>query len=130
MARLALLLTFASVLAFAQGPAQPPPPTEISADLGSCSADFRVTDLAGNGLYNAQVHTLIRYGFLSQRKLDLEAGTNSGGKVRFVKLPDQIKKPIIFDIRYQGQTATQSYDPAVTCHASYVIPLKVKEPRE
>lgn len=130
MRNLGFLLLLASTLTFAQA-AQPSsqPPTEIKADLGNCSADFHVTDLAGNGLYNAKVHTLIRYGFLSKRKLELEAGTNSDGKVRFLTLPDQIKKPIVFDIRYQDQTATQSYDPAVTCHASYDVPLKVSKER-
>jgi hypothetical protein len=128
MRKLAFLILLATSLTLAQGPAQPPPaqpPTEIKADLGSCSVDFHITDLAGNGLYNAKVHTLIRYGFLSKRKLELEAGTNSDGKVRFLTMPDQIKKPIIFDIQYQQQTATQSYDPAVTCHASYDVPLRV-----
>ncbi|HUK87775.1 MAG TPA: hypothetical protein VLT85_08935 [Terriglobales bacterium] len=126
MRNLGSLLLLASTLTFAQAaqPA-PQPPTEISADLGSCSAEFHVTDLAGHGLYNAKIHTLIRYGFWSKRKLELEAGTNAAGHARFVKLPDQIKKPMVFDIHYQDQKVTQSYDPGVDCHASYDVPLKV-----
>lgn len=127
-----VVLLLAPAWCRAQAPTAPPPqaPTEIKADLGSCSVDFHITDLAGNGLYNAKVHTLIRYGFLSKRKLELEAGTNSDGKVRFLTMPDQIKKPILFDIHYQDQTATQSYDPGVTCHASYDVPLKVSKERK
>lgn len=118
------------LLAPASSPAQAPapgaqPPTEISADLGSCTVDFHVTDLGGQPLYNAKIHTLIRYGFWSKRRLELEAGTNAGGRARFVKLPNEAKKPIVFDIRYQDQTVTQSYDPAVTCNAHYDVPLKV-----
>ncbi len=123
MRKLGLLVLFASALALAQGP--PQPPTELSADLGSCTVDFHITDLAGNPLYNAKIHTLIRYGFLSKRKLELEAGTNADGKVRFVKLPNQAKKPIVFDIQYQGQSASQSYDPGVDCHPRYDIPVRV-----
>jgi len=124
MRNLGLLLLLASALTFAQAP-PPQPPTEISADLGSCSVDFHVTGLAGNGLYDAKIHTLIRYGFWSKRKLELEVGTTAAGRARFVKLPEQIKKPMVFDIRYQDQKVTQSYDPAVDCHAQYDIPLKV-----
>ena len=120
------LLLLASTLVFAQAPAPPAQaPTEISADLGSCTVDFKVTDLAGNPLYNAKIHTLIRYGFWGKRKLELEAGTNADGKARFVRLPDHIKKPMTFDIHYQDQKASQSYDPGVNCDASYTVPLRV-----
>ena len=126
MRNLGFFLLVASNLALAQAPAAPPQaPTEISADLGSCTVDFHITDLAGNPLYNAKIHTLIRYGFWSKRKLELEAGTNADGKARFVRLPDEAKKPIVFDIQYQEQKASQSYDPGVNCHASYNVPLRV-----
>ncbi len=124
-AAVALLL---SVPALAQAPAAPPPSTvtEISADLGPCVVEFKVTDLAGNGLYNAKIHTLIRYGFMSKRKLELEAGTNADGRARFTHLPSSIKKPIVFDIRYAEQTASYSFDPATNCEVSYTVPLNVK----
>lgn len=116
-----------SVVAFAQKPAQPANPvTEISADMGSCSAEFHVTDMAGNGIYNVKIHTLIRYGFMSKRKLELDAGTNSDGRARFVKLPDDPKKPIEFTITNGVDSATRSYDPATDCHANYDVPLKTK----
>lgn len=133
-----LALALLGGIAFAQNqaqpgppPASPPPaqpkqaPTEISADLGGCSALFHVTDLAGNPLYNAQVHVLIRYGFLSKRKTELTAGTNADGKVKFVRLPNEVKKPLAFDVTYGGQTATLLMDPATRCQASYDVPLKV-----
>jgi hypothetical protein len=99
--------------------------TEISADLGPCKAAFHVTDLAGNPLYNAKIKTTIRYGFLSKRRLDLEAATNADGRARFVKLPAQVKQPLQFDVVYQDQTASLGIDPATDCEAERSVPLSV-----
>jgi hypothetical protein len=122
--RLALfaLLVAGSVTAIAQQPALPVP--EISADLGTCTANFHVTDMGGNPLYNAQIHTVIRYGFMSKRKLELDAGTNSDGRVRFVKLPEQTKKPVEFTISNGSDTAKRSFSPDADCHATFEVPLK------
>ncbi len=101
-----------------------PAGTEISADLGPCEADFKVTDLAGKPLYNAKIQTQVRYGFLGARKLDLEVGTDSNGQARFVKLPAQAKKgPMTFTITHGELSAEFSYDPVTNCHAEYVVPL-------
>ena len=124
---LASFVCLAALAAVAQQPsgsAQPALVPEISADLGSCSADFNVADMAGKPIYAARVHTLIRYGFLSKRKTELEAYTSAEGKVRFTHLPDQASKPIQFDISYQGDTAHISYDPATSCHGKYDVPLR------
>jgi hypothetical protein len=80
--------------------------------------------MAGNPLYNAKIHTLIRYGFMSKRKLELDAGTNSDGRARFAKLPEEIKKPIEFTISNGTDTAVRTYDPASGCHGNYEVPLK------
>lgn len=100
-------------------------PTEISADLGSCSALFHVSDLRGTPLYNAQVHVLIRYGFMSKRRTELTAGTNADGRVKFVRLPNEVKKALRFDVSYGEQTATLLMDPATRCQAEFDVPLKV-----
>jgi hypothetical protein len=119
---LVLLLAMASV---AQEPGvRVTSVTEISADLGPCSAEFHVTDMNGKGIYNAKIHTLIRYGFLSKRKLELDAGTNSEGRARFVKLPGEAKRPIEFTVSNGVDKATRSYNPATDCHANFDIPLK------
>jgi len=111
----------------AAAPTQPQSPvTEISADLGPCSVEFHVTDLAGAPLYNAQITTIIRYGFLSKRKLELQAGTNADGRARFVKLPAQVKQPLTFEVRYKDQTAALSVDPGTDCQARRDVPLDVK----
>lgn len=122
------LIVATAVGAAAQQPAhaasQSAPVPEISADLGSCSADFNVADMAGKPIYAARVHTLIRYGFLNKRRTELEAYTSADGKVRFTRMPDQASKPIPFDISYQGDTAHISYDPSTACHAHYDVPLR------
>lgn len=117
----------ASGLLFAQTPARPVNPvTEISADLGTCSAEFHVTDMRGHGIYDAKIRTVIRYGFLSKRKLELEAGTNSDGRARFVKLPDNTKKSIEFTITNGIDRAKRSFNPGTDCHAEYDVPLSTK----
>ena len=103
------------------------PVTELSADLGTCSADFHVTDLAGAPLYDAKVKTTIRYGIMSKRKLDLEAGTNADGRARFVKLPNELKRPMQFTVTYQNQTASFSIDPATDCTAQREVPLRASK---
>ncbi len=118
-----------SLAALAQAPAPqnpPAPANEISADLGPCSAQFKVTDLAGKPIYNATITVQIRYGFMAQRKLDLEAHTDANGKVKFVKMPGQARRPITFKISYGPDTAAAGFDPATNCDPSYVVPLGKK----
>lgn len=95
------------------------PVTEISADLGSCSVEFKITDVAGRPLYNANIKTQIRYGFMRKRKLDLEAGTNSDGRARFVKMPSQVREPLVFRATYGKESAIMTWDPGTDCQAQY-----------
>ncbi len=116
--RSVLLLLLLSPLALA---ADAP---KISADLGPCSADFHVTSTDAKPIYNARVHTLIRYGAFGMRKLDLEVRTDSNGQARVVNLPELAKKAITFDISSGALSTTQPYDPGMSCHAKYEIVLK------
>jgi hypothetical protein len=110
-----------------QAPASAAPPAlpmaEISADQGPCTVEFHVTDLDGKPLYDAKVTTTVRWGW--GHKLELEAGTNAGGRVRFVKLPTEVKKPLQFEVKYQDQTAAYSIDPGTECHTQRDVPLKI-----
>ncbi len=124
-----IAIVLVALAAFAQAPASQTPPAaanEISADLGSCSADFKVTDLPGKPIYNAKITVQIKYGFMGKRKLDLEARTDANGKVKFVKMPAEARRPITFKIASGENTAEVSYDPATTCDATYVVPLGKK----
>lgn len=127
---LAVSLLLTASFGFAQSqpstPTTPPQPVpEIKAGLGPCSVAFHVTDLDGNGVYNAQIHVLVRYGIF--HKMDLTAATNGDGRVKFVTLPNKVKQPMDFQISYQGQNAEIVVDPAVRCDASYDVPLKIKK---
>jgi hypothetical protein len=99
---------------------------QISADLGTCWADFTVTDAARKPVYLAKIHTIIRYGFLNKRKTELELQTDVNGKGRFTGLPHEVKKPLEFDIGYKGQTKTVTHDPASNCHAAIEVELGSK----
>jgi hypothetical protein len=117
--------------AAAQGTSKPTVPvTEISADLGSCVVEFNVTNMLGKPIYDAKIKTVIRYGFLNKRKLSLEAGTNSDGRARFVKMPNEVKNPLEFEASYGGDTATITWDPGDNCEAEYPILLGKKPEKE
>jgi hypothetical protein len=99
---------------------------QISADIGPCWVDFTVRDAAKKPVYLAKIHTLIRYGFLSTRKTELELQTDINGKGKFTGLPHEVKKPIVFDVEYKDQTKTVTHDPASNCHAAIEVELGSK----
>ena len=99
---------------------------QISADIGPCWVDFTVKDAAKKPVYLAKIHTLIRYGFLSTRKTELELQTDVNGKGKFAGLPHNVKKPIVFDVQYKDQTKTVTHDPATNCHAPIEVVLGTK----
>jgi len=51
--------------------AQAPQIPVVDGGLGSCRADFTVKDGSDKPIYNAKIHVLIKYGFLSKRKTEL-----------------------------------------------------------
>jgi hypothetical protein len=123
--RVALCVLAIALLAGAAAMAQPAPEVpSVNAELGPCWADFRVTGDAGKPLYNAKVNVLIRYGFLSKRKLELEVGTNSDGKARIARLPQEVKKPLMFQITFDQKRKSLEHDPATNCHANFTVELK------
>lgn len=97
---------------------------KISADLGSCSADFHVVDASAKPIYNARIHTLIRYGAFGWHKLDLEIRTDSDGRASIINLPEVPKKPITFDVSNASATTTLPYDPTQQCKANFNVTLK------
>jgi hypothetical protein len=100
------------------------PPTEISANLGSCSALITVTGADAKPVFNARVSTRIHYGFLSVKKLDLEVFTSAAGQVKIVGLPEVPKKTIIFYINKDGRMDSVEYTPEVKCRGTYNVQLK------
>ena len=118
-ATLLLLLSFAS--------AQTPDPHSIpsvDAGLGTCSADFVITDTNNKPIYNAKIKVRIAYGFGSFHKLDLEVGTNIDGKARFTGLPDRLKKGLFFEASEGDRTGNAFDDVNKTCKTQYGITLR------
>ena len=129
---LPLSLLAISLSAFSQNSTAPAPdPKSIAAidgGLGSCSADFIVTDASGAPIYDAKVRVHIAYGFMNLHKLDLEIGTNADGKARFTGLPDRIKHGFYFHTSQADRTAETFDDPTNTCKAQFtVVPEKSLE---
>lgn len=58
----------------------------IQGGAGTCSLDLTVLGGDGRPVHAATIKVHIAYGFGGLSKLDLEAGTNSDGKVKFAGL--------------------------------------------
>lgn len=115
----------------------PSPPTDsktvlakavpvMDGGIGPCTADITVTDAAGAPVYAAKVNVHIAYGFMNVRKLDLEAGTNADGKLRFTGLPQRIKHGIYFRASEGDRSGEAFDDPSNTCQAHFTITLQKK----
>jgi hypothetical protein len=100
------------------------PPTEISADLGGCTALITVTDKDAKPIYNVKVATRIRYGMMGAKKLDLETFTNSAGQAKVINLPEVPKKPIYFYVSKDEKLEIVEFAPDVHCHATFDVVLK------
>jgi len=111
--------------AFAQSnpPAQPVP--VIDGGVGSCSLDLTVTTADGKPAGAATVKVHIAYGFGGFRRLDLEAGTNSDGKVKFIGLPSRVRRPPLEFRASKGDlTGMAVYDPETECQGKHDITLE------
>jgi hypothetical protein len=118
------LMIFHPLSGFAQNAAAAVPPTEISADLGTCSALITVTGADSKPIYSAKVSTRIRYGMMGVKKLDLETFTSAGGQVKIVGLPEVPKKPVYLYITKDEMMETVEFKPDVRCHATFDVRLK------
>jgi hypothetical protein len=118
-------------------PAAPPSPTPSPAQqvpvmdggMGPCSLELTVTD-KGKPVYASTVKVHIAYGFAGIKKMDLEAGTNSDGKVKFTGLPAKVHNPPLeFHASKDQLVGTAAYNPASECQAKHDIILeKLPEP--
>ena len=106
--------------------AQAPQIPVVDGGLGSCRADFTVKDGSDKPIYNAKIHVLIKYGFLSKRKTELEVGTNSDGKASVTGLPNLPKRPLEFSIKSGTVEKTVTEDPSDNCNAKFDVTLSVR----
>jgi hypothetical protein len=84
---LCFILLAVPLLSWAQAQAPNEKVPIIEGGAGPCSLELTVVGADGKPVYAATVKVHIAYGFGGMRKLDLEAGTNSDGKVKFAGLP-------------------------------------------
>ena len=75
----------------------------IQGGAGPCSLKLTVRGMDGKPVYAATVKVHIKYGFGGMRRLDLEAGTNSDGKVTFAGLPERVQRPPLFRTPASGR---------------------------
>lgn len=97
----------------------------VDGGIGPCRADFTVKDGAGKALYNAKINVVLKYGFMSLRKTELEVGTNSDGKARFTGLPEDPKKPLAFHVKSGTVSRTVTDDPSTNCNAIFDVTLTI-----
>ena len=103
----------------------------IDAGLGSCALELTVTTKDGKPAGAANVRVHIAYGFGGFHKLDLEAGTNSDGRVKFTGLPARARRPPLeFRASKDQLSGVATYDPASECQAKHDIVLEQEKPAE
>jgi hypothetical protein len=91
---------------------------------GPCAIELTVLDPSGKPVYAATIDVHIEYGFAGVRRLDLEAGTNSDGKVKFTGLPARVHRPPLeFRAKRDDLQGVATYDPTDECQAHHDISL-------
>jgi hypothetical protein len=98
--------------------------TTLDGGIGPCSAEFHVRGADGKPIYNALVHTLIKYGAFGIRKTELEVATSADGKAKLTGLPDVNKRPIFFDIKQGTKVSQRAFEPGTNCHPVYEVILQ------
>jgi hypothetical protein len=119
-------LVFLVLACSAQSPQDIP---KVDASLGVCSVDVTVNTADGKPVFAAHVKVHLAYGMGGFHKLDLEAGTNSEGKVKFIGLPNRVRRPPLeFEATKDQLEGTANVDPAVQCRAQRTIVIDKPKP--
>lgn len=98
---------------------------------GPCSLELNVIGADSKPVYAATIKVHIAYGFGGIRRLDLEAGTNSEGKVKFTGLPARVHQPPLeFRASKDEFEGVAAYDPSTECQAKHNITLEKSKAQE
>jgi hypothetical protein len=127
---LCFILLAVPLLSWAQAQAPNEKVPIIEGGAGPCSLELTVVGADGKPVYAATVRVHIAYGFGGMRKLDLEAGTNSDGKVKFAGLPARVQRPPLeFQASKDEFKGIAAFDPSTECQGKHDITLaKSKAP--
>ncbi|HUO59261.1 MAG TPA: hypothetical protein VMU24_01245 [Candidatus Acidoferrales bacterium] len=122
---------------YAQSTAQPAPsqqpaqsnPSErmtvMDGAAGPCTILLTVSTEDGKPVYDSTVKVHMAYGIAGVKKLDMEAGTNISGRVKFIGIPPRVHKaPLVFKATKDQFAGSVDYDPLTECDASKSIVLK------
>jgi len=97
----------------------------IQGGAGPCSLELTVRGADGKPVYAATVKVHVKYGFGGIWRLDLEAGTNSDGKVKFAGLPDRVQRPPLeFHASKDEFMGIAAFDPSTECQGKHDITLE------
>ncbi len=119
------ILVAVPLLSRAQAPASNEKVSIIDGGVGRCWLELSVLGVDRKPVYAATVKVHVKYGFGGMRRLDLEAGTNSDGKVKFAGLPARVQRPPLeFHASKDQLEGTASFDPATECQAKREIALE------
>lgn len=101
----------------------------IDGAVGPCSLELTILGADSKPVYNATVKVHITYGFGGFHHLDLQAGTNSNGKVKFTGLPAKVHNPPLeFDASKDGLEGSVNFDPLNECHGKHDLALEKPKP--
>ena len=96
----------------------------LDGGAGPCSVAFTVT-ADGKPVLAAKVKVHIAYRFGGFHKLDLEASTNSDGKVKFAGLPSRVRRSELeFEAEKDDLAGKATVDPERECQATREINLE------
>src|SRR3954469_18647479 len=137
----ALFVVLIAVAVSAQTQSSPNPPGEkppvaaqvpvIDGAAGPCSLELTIMGADAKPVYNATVKVHIAYGFGGFHHLDLQAGTNADGKVKFTGIPIKVHNPPLeFDATKHQLEGSLNYDPTAECHAQHDLKLEKPKPPE
>jgi hypothetical protein len=111
------------------GPQTPQPVPVMDGEAGPCSLELTITGPDGKPVYAAKVKVHIAYGFGGFHKLDLEAGTNSDGKMKFTGLPARVHRPPLeVQASKDDLEGVATYDPSTECQGKHDITMNKRKP--
>ena len=124
-------ILIAVVILSAQGQSPNEKVPVMDGGVGACSLELTVIGADGKPVYAATIKVHIAYGFGGIRRLDLEAGTNSEGKVKFTGLPARVRRPPLeFRASKDEFEGVAAYDPSAECQAKHDITLEKSKVQE
>ena len=120
-------IVFSAFACFAQSTAD--------ANLGKCSARFKVTDAEGSPLYNASVHLKIErhllrlassftFGGIGWPDREVQVSTDSNGEARIGGLPESRKEALVFDVSKSRFMTLVVLAPESNCNPTFNVKLE------